>query len=608
MPADDQKLDADDIQEELGIVLAGKAMARSPQLQAMLKYMVTETLAGRADKLKAYAIAVDVLGRDVSFDPNTDAIVRVQAGRLRSVLDSHYSDEGRDSRLRIELPKGTYVPVFVKARSGPDLSMDRPEVESGGAAVPMHRSSQLQPQPGAASSPAFADGPDVLSGGKVAPALPSFVLYSILGLLIAAAALIAYILPKAQTGPESRGRPSQQPAFNSLVIGPFTSLDSAVDQQRLAKAVTAEIATSLTRSPLVELRLATAESQGAGDELHQFARTQNAHWTLTGVLHRASARQRLNVFVTDVVAGRVVWSQDYDVPADEITAEKLADAIILDLRPQLYLLAKRAIEARPNPTAVELFVLATWSPGLETNTLEWQLGRVELARRAIASEPRFGPAYSVLADKLSLLAQFVAKFDTEATWKEADAAARQASLLTPHSSEIAFNLALYHLHGGQIDEATRWVKRTLELAPRHTLARFWVWVLPYNCMRAPDEVIAELIRFDAGLSPANPARWQTKAWLARLHLNREEYGAATVAAQESMQVVPNLGAALIMIVGLVQNGKAEEARRVFQDQMQYWPGFTFAHYNDVSLPRTCRGSPILDSLLKAHRDAANALR
>ncbi len=57
-------------------------------------------------------IAVDALGRDESFDPKSDPVVRVEAGRLRDRLGSFYQQEGESDSLCISLPKGAYVPEF----------------------------------------------------------------------------------------------------------------------------------------------------------------------------------------------------------------------------------------------------------------------------------------------------------------------------------------------------------------------------------------------------------------------------------------------------------------------------------------------------------------
>ena len=101
-----------DIGAALGRVVASATLAKSPQLAQFLTFIVKETLAGRDDRLKAYTIATDALGRDADFDPQTDPIVRVEAGRLRRALEQYYATDGRNDPVVIDLPTGRYVPVF----------------------------------------------------------------------------------------------------------------------------------------------------------------------------------------------------------------------------------------------------------------------------------------------------------------------------------------------------------------------------------------------------------------------------------------------------------------------------------------------------------------
>ena len=100
------------VRTELGLVIASPVLAKSPQLAQFLTFIVEETLGGRGDRLKAYTIATDALGRDAAFDPQSDPIVRVEAGRLRRALEQYYATDGRNDPLLIELPLGRYAPVF----------------------------------------------------------------------------------------------------------------------------------------------------------------------------------------------------------------------------------------------------------------------------------------------------------------------------------------------------------------------------------------------------------------------------------------------------------------------------------------------------------------
>jgi hypothetical protein len=81
----------------------------------LLAYLVEREQAGEAERLKGYSIAVDVFGRDQEFDSSTDAVVRVQAGRLRDLLSQYYDSEGRDDPMRIVLTRGCYVPTYEKS-------------------------------------------------------------------------------------------------------------------------------------------------------------------------------------------------------------------------------------------------------------------------------------------------------------------------------------------------------------------------------------------------------------------------------------------------------------------------------------------------------------
>ncbi|MCC7235928.1 MAG: hypothetical protein IT163_11530 [Bryobacterales bacterium] len=103
---------ASEIQSELERILESPWLRDSNALKLFLRYVVEETLAGRQTGLKEYALGLQVFHRPADYDPRNDAIVRVQASQLRKKLASYYENEGRDSGLQIELPRGGYVPRF----------------------------------------------------------------------------------------------------------------------------------------------------------------------------------------------------------------------------------------------------------------------------------------------------------------------------------------------------------------------------------------------------------------------------------------------------------------------------------------------------------------
>jgi hypothetical protein len=100
------------VRETLERILASETFGRSERARNLLRYLVEQEQEGHADRLKGFAIAVDVFGKDADFDPSTDAVVRVQAGRLRELLVHYYATEGAAEPLRITVPRGNYVPAY----------------------------------------------------------------------------------------------------------------------------------------------------------------------------------------------------------------------------------------------------------------------------------------------------------------------------------------------------------------------------------------------------------------------------------------------------------------------------------------------------------------
>jgi hypothetical protein len=100
-------------QEALRGVLDSETFARSEQLRRFLQYVCEMELAGRGSEIDEYLIGVDVLHRPKGYSPGSDSSVRSRAYELRQRLERYYEKEAPEAALRIELPKGSYQPIFV---------------------------------------------------------------------------------------------------------------------------------------------------------------------------------------------------------------------------------------------------------------------------------------------------------------------------------------------------------------------------------------------------------------------------------------------------------------------------------------------------------------
>jgi TolB-like protein/tetratricopeptide (TPR) repeat protein len=103
---------AERIRQQLSRIMASATFQKVDRLKRFVNFIVVEAVAGRSDQLKEYVVGTEVFGKDQSFDPRNDPIVRVQARRLRARLDQYFREEGLADEFIIELPKGGYVPAF----------------------------------------------------------------------------------------------------------------------------------------------------------------------------------------------------------------------------------------------------------------------------------------------------------------------------------------------------------------------------------------------------------------------------------------------------------------------------------------------------------------
>lgn len=142
----------DSINLQLERILSRPPMATSPSLSRLLRFVVSETLAGRGNEITEYQLGVQVFNRGEDFNPRNDPIVRVQTHHLRSRLTHYYAKAEADDTVVIELPPRKYIPVFREiaqpvpiANSGEFASVD-------GAAVAVAPVVSVAPDPAPASA------------------------------------------------------------------------------------------------------------------------------------------------------------------------------------------------------------------------------------------------------------------------------------------------------------------------------------------------------------------------------------------------------------------------------------------------------------------------
>jgi len=120
MPAAESEVNA--ARRELEEILKSPGFARNERLSLFLRFLVEQHLEGRDHELKESVIGTEVFGRKPDYSPKQDPIVRTEARRLRERLSQYYDGVGESHGLRIELPKGGYVPAIRGIECPPVMS------------------------------------------------------------------------------------------------------------------------------------------------------------------------------------------------------------------------------------------------------------------------------------------------------------------------------------------------------------------------------------------------------------------------------------------------------------------------------------------------------
>jgi hypothetical protein len=121
---------AEEVRQQLRRILESDGFRRSAQMERFLTLIVERSLLGRSEELKEYTLGRDVFHRGENYDPRADAIVRVEAQRLRKKLREYYESQGIGDLVIIDIPAGGYVPAFRYFHPGPITRIPDPPARS----------------------------------------------------------------------------------------------------------------------------------------------------------------------------------------------------------------------------------------------------------------------------------------------------------------------------------------------------------------------------------------------------------------------------------------------------------------------------------------------
>lgn len=310
-----------DVIAQLDLILASPEFKVSDRIRRFLIYVTHETLGGRAERIKAYSVATQVLGRDPNFDVQNDPVVRIEAGRLRRAIERYYLVAGQSDRVLIEIPKGTYIPHF-------SWRSPRPANEAGRQA----------PAASAASLPGAGVG--------------SLRIWAIAGMMALGA--IGFGIHRLWGGPLP-----EAPVRPSLVVMPFANLSAAPEAGLVAAGITEEVLVQLAR--FKELSVYWRETPQKAPPKPPAPETggkASPTFVLEGSVRAFEGKLRISSRLLNGSSAVILWSRAYDADlrvSDILAVQADIAAKVATAVAQPYGIVFDTARAKPESGAPESF-------------------------------------------------------------------------------------------------------------------------------------------------------------------------------------------------------------------------------------------------------------
>jgi len=411
-------------------LLGWPGISRSPQLSELLRYVVERTLAGDEGAIKAYSIAVDVFGRPATFDPQSDPIVRVQARRLRTLLEQYYDTGKSDSTVQIHLPLGRYVPEFLFAPQA---------AEKAAGATPA----------GAAPSPSPVPG--VANNHRNRFWLTALVAFCF---MMIGVALLVFLLRYAF--PPAPPAAAAAPDFPTVTVGAFDNLTGQAVLDDDIAAMAQQIEDDLGKFEL----LRTVPNGG--------------RFSLHGSVQQADGQFTVKALVSENGSEGIAWSQSVTPAKGATDTEVLAAAASalaarlgatsgpLHAADRAWLMRQPApVPSAPYVCALEFMV---WR---DVRRADSALAAADCLKPVLASAPNDAVALAEDASLRSWLGTYNLKPGDDqvaALANEASEAARAVSLM-PSSSFAYQQLGMVLARQGRASDGRAALKKAIELNP-----------------------------------------------------------------------------------------------------------------------------------------------
>jgi adenylate cyclase len=436
---------SEDIKAQLERIATSEEFPGVGRGGAFLRYVVGEVLAGRAKRIKGYSIAIEVFGRKDGFTQD-DPVVRIEAGRLRRTLERYYLVAGQSDPLKIDIPKGCYVPTFAWAC----------------------------PQAG---DPAFEAPPTVAIKTRMDWRTQGEWIVMVLGVLTIVGA-VAFdhweaVAPAMQVSGLSDNESVQMEP--TLVVVPFADLGGGANARTYANGLTEELLTALPRFKEIKVSegaAADASSSDAGGT--NMRQGLGAQYLLAGGVRVSGNRVRVTARLLETRTDSILWSQNYDddlytqgqIAAQADVANEVATAVA-----QPYGIISTAAAARLSPGDAGPYACTLRFYAYRSDLSAERHGPVrDCLESAVARYPTYATAWAMLS--ITYLDEHRFKYNQRngepSALERSLQAARRAVHIDPDNTRGQQALMTALFFNKQPEESLRVGEQALKINPNDT--------------------------------------------------------------------------------------------------------------------------------------------
>jgi TolB-like protein len=477
-------IDADAVGRQLDRILSSKVFSTAKRSRMFLRYAVERSLASSVPK--EYEIAVEVLERSADYDPDVDATVRVEAGRLRYRLREYYDTAGKADSIFIDIPKGGYGAVFLAREVSSSERVPSPSHEQPNGAFNGSQESALPAPEENAFQP-------LSQSGLILPK-PRFHLPEQIRsprLWVAAAVGIVFIAFAVSIATWKIGRRSKVAGpIRSLAVLPLQNLSGNTNQEYFADGITDALITELAHIPDLRVvsRTSVMQEKGSKKPLRQIASELDVDAVVEGSIVRSGNRVRITAQLIDARDDRHLWAQSYEEQMSDILTlqDEVVREIALHAQAALAPSREKKYPAHINPAAYDLYLRGLYS--LNKRELPES---VDYFQQAVAIDSFYAAAYAGLAEALTT--EGVSGGSAHpAEQSQALTAAKRAIVLNPDSGESYAALGLVEMnYGKDWAAAGRDLEKGLALSPGDSLAEMQ-YSIYLDAMGRPEEAVAQM--------------------------------------------------------------------------------------------------------------------